>query len=241
MRFEFDGFQPVAMAGGTAAHSAIQRNILHALTGRLRGKRCQPYGADLKIEVVGRIRYPDAFAVCTPVPPRETVVTDPVVVFEVLGEGTANTDLVEKNAEYPAAPRPSSATSSWSRRTRRASCSCARGRTGIPRSSQARMRCCGCRRSASTSPWRRFMPASSLRKRHRMATARKTSRRISRRHSPERPATATPRSSANSPHTGLMAPVLSADPRRPPDGPFPAQNWQRWRQGRCSLLRRILI
>jgi len=104
LRFEFDGFQPVAMTGGTAAHSAIQRNILHALTGRLRGKPCQPYGSDLKIEVVGRIRYPDAFVVCTPAAPRQTVITDPVVVFEVLSDGTANTDLVEKNAEYRTAP-----------------------------------------------------------------------------------------------------------------------------------------
>lgn len=103
-RFEFDGFQPVAMTGGTAAHSAVQRNILHALTERLRGKPCQPYGSDLKIEVEGRIRYPDAFVVCTPVPPRQTAVTDPVVVFEVLSDGTANTDLVEKNAEYRATP-----------------------------------------------------------------------------------------------------------------------------------------
>lgn len=104
LRYEFDGFQPVAMTGGTAAHSAIQRNILHALTGRLRGKPCQPYGNDLKIEVVGRARYPDAFVVCMPVAPRQTVVTDPVVVFEVLSDGTANTDLVEKNAEYRATP-----------------------------------------------------------------------------------------------------------------------------------------
>ncbi len=102
LRYEFDGFQPVAMTGGTGAHSAIQRNILHALTGRLRGKACQPYGSDLKIEVAGRARYPDAFVVCTPVAPRQTVVTDPVVVFEVLSEGTANTDRVEKNAEYRA-------------------------------------------------------------------------------------------------------------------------------------------
>ena len=104
LRYEFDGFQPVAMAGGTAAHSATQRNLLYALTGRLRGKRCQPYGSDLKIEVVGRIRYPDAFVVCTPVAPTQTVVTDPVVIFEILSDGTANTDLVEKNAEYRATP-----------------------------------------------------------------------------------------------------------------------------------------
>jgi Uma2 family endonuclease len=84
LRYEFDGFQPVAMTGDTAAHSAIQRNSLHALTGRLRGKPCQPFGNDLKIEVVGRIGYPDTFVVCTQVAPRQTVVTDPVVVFEVL-------------------------------------------------------------------------------------------------------------------------------------------------------------
>jgi Uma2 family endonuclease len=104
LRYEFDGFQPLAMTGGTAAHAAIQRNIIHALTGRLRGKPCQPFGSELKIEVDGRIRYPEAFVVCTPLTPTQTVVTDPVVVFEVLSDSTANTDLVEKNAEYRATP-----------------------------------------------------------------------------------------------------------------------------------------
>ncbi len=104
LRYEFDGFQPVAMAGGTAAHAAVQRNLIFSLTGRLRGKTCQAYGSELKIAVAGRIRYPEAFVVCTPVPPRSTVVTDPVVVFEVLSDGTANDDLVLKNAEYRATP-----------------------------------------------------------------------------------------------------------------------------------------
>ncbi len=103
-RYEFDGFQPLAMAGGTAAHAAIQRNVIIALGVRLRGRPCQPYGSELKIEVAGRIRYPEAFVVCTPVPPRSKVVTDPVVVFEVLSDGTANDDLVVKNAEYRATP-----------------------------------------------------------------------------------------------------------------------------------------
>ncbi len=104
LRYEFDGFQPVAMAGGTAAHAAVQRNLIFSLTGRLRGQACQAYGSELKIEVAGRIRYPEAFVVCTPVPPRSTVVADPVIVFEVLSDGTANDDLVLKNAEYRATP-----------------------------------------------------------------------------------------------------------------------------------------
>jgi hypothetical protein len=41
-----------------------------------------------KIEVADRNRYPDAFVVCSPVGRKETVVRDPVVVFEVLSEGS---------------------------------------------------------------------------------------------------------------------------------------------------------
>ena len=104
LRYEFDGFQPIAMTGRTAAHSAIQRNILFSLTGRLRGKPCQPHGSDLKIAVAGRIRYPDAFVVCTPIPNGAKVVSEPVIVFEVLSDSTAREDIFAKNAEYRATP-----------------------------------------------------------------------------------------------------------------------------------------
>jgi Uma2 family endonuclease len=104
LRYEFDGFAPVAMHGGTAAHAAIQRNLIAALSNRLRGRACQPFGSHLKVEVAGRIRYPDAFVVCTPVAPRATVVTAPVVMFEILSDSTAGTDLFQKNAEYRATP-----------------------------------------------------------------------------------------------------------------------------------------
>jgi len=104
LRYEFDGFWPVAMAGGTAAHSAIQRNVIIALGTRLRGKPCQPHGSDLKILVDGRIRYPDVFVVCSPIPPKTTVVSDPVIVFEVFSDSTSHNDLVVKNAEYRACP-----------------------------------------------------------------------------------------------------------------------------------------
>jgi Uma2 family endonuclease len=42
--------------------------------------------------------------VCTPVPPRATVVSDPVVIFEVLGDDSATDDFVSKNAAYRATP-----------------------------------------------------------------------------------------------------------------------------------------
>ncbi len=41
IRYEFDGMQPVAMAGGSLAHSAIGLNLAIALGGGLRGKPCR--------------------------------------------------------------------------------------------------------------------------------------------------------------------------------------------------------
>jgi Uma2 family endonuclease len=104
LKYEFDGFQVHAMVGGTASHAAIQTNLLTALSNRLRGKLGRPFGSELKIEVAGSIRYPDAFVVCSTVNPRATVVTDPVVIFEILSEITARIDHVDKNAEYRATP-----------------------------------------------------------------------------------------------------------------------------------------
>ncbi len=104
LRWEFDGFSPEAMTGGTAGHAAIQRNLITVLTIRLRGKPCQAYTSDLKIRVAGSIRYPDAFVVCTPVARSSTLVHDPVVVFEVLSPSTASTDQFVKNGEYRDTP-----------------------------------------------------------------------------------------------------------------------------------------
>lgn len=100
MRYEFDGFAPVAMAGGTAEHDRISLNLAASLVVRLRGKACRPCGSNLKVEVMGRVRYPDGYITCSPLVPGATVTSDPVVIFEVLSKGTARVDRVEKNREY---------------------------------------------------------------------------------------------------------------------------------------------
>lgn len=104
LRHEFDGVQPVVRTGGTAAHSAIQRNLAISIGGRLRGTGCEFLGSDMKVQVAGSIRYPDGQVVCTPLPPGATLVYDPVVIFEVLSDGAAATDRIVKNREYEAAP-----------------------------------------------------------------------------------------------------------------------------------------
>jgi Uma2 family endonuclease len=104
LRFEFDGYAPRAMVGGTMGHSLIQSNLVAALVNRLRGHRCRAFGSHLKIEVAGSIRYPDAFVVCTSLPRDAKVVRDPVVIFEVLSESTGDTDRIVKNREYRDTP-----------------------------------------------------------------------------------------------------------------------------------------
>jgi Uma2 family endonuclease len=74
------------------------------LQARLLGTKCRVFGPTLKIEVDGRIRYPDAFVACTPGAAKQTVVRDPVVVFEVLSDSTSRTDRIEKLREYGATP-----------------------------------------------------------------------------------------------------------------------------------------
>jgi Uma2 family endonuclease len=104
LRYEFDGFEPVAMTGGTIAHDQITFDLRVALAARLAGKPCRPLGPNVKIIADGRVRYPDAIVVCHPVSPTATVADDPVIVFEVLSEGSSETDLIDKNREYRATP-----------------------------------------------------------------------------------------------------------------------------------------
>ena len=99
-RHEFDGTAPVAMVGGSVAHASITRNLLGRLWQSLRGKACQPFGGDLRVEAAGRIRYPDAAVSCTPAGRGALAIRDPVVVFEVLSPSTAMIDTTQKNLEY---------------------------------------------------------------------------------------------------------------------------------------------
>jgi len=100
-RYEFDGFAPVATNDGSWGHWAIQRNLMGGvLIQGLCGHRCQPCGSGMKVRTANRIRYPDAFVVCSPIPPDADVVTDPVIVFEILSPSTSTIDHVDKNQEY---------------------------------------------------------------------------------------------------------------------------------------------
>ena len=105
LRYEFDGSEPVAMVGGSLAHAAIQRNLALALGSRLRGKPCQFFGSDLKIQAAeNSSRYPDGMVICSGLDPALKIVRNPVVIFEVLSPSTAAADRIVKAREYQATP-----------------------------------------------------------------------------------------------------------------------------------------
>lgn len=102
-RFEFDGFEPVAMGGGTIDHDQIGQNLIVALRSRLQGNPCRVQGPDAGMATVGdTIRYPDALVACTKVAGTARLVPDVVVVFEVVSPSSGRMDRIVKLREYRA-------------------------------------------------------------------------------------------------------------------------------------------
>src|SRR5690242_13155367 len=102
-RYEFDGFQPVAVGGGIINHSRMTLNIHRALHARLRGSGCEPLGPNAGLGTVGNaVRYPDALVTCTRAPGDLRLVPGVVAVFEVLSPTSGRTDRIEKLVEYRA-------------------------------------------------------------------------------------------------------------------------------------------
>lgn len=106
-RYEFlPGGVVTMMAGGTGDHDAVAMNIAMALGPRLRGSGCRVHGSNLKViaERAQSSVYPDVFVRCGPPVGGGTRADDPVVVFEVLSEGTSRNDLTRKRQVYKAVP-----------------------------------------------------------------------------------------------------------------------------------------
>ena len=100
IKHEFDGEAAAAMTGARVAHVAIQGNLLAALLARLRGTPCRPYGSDLQLRAQGRVRYPDAMVVRSPLAPDDGFCANPTVVFEIISPSSARTDRIAKVREY---------------------------------------------------------------------------------------------------------------------------------------------
>lgn len=102
-KYEWLAGEMWSMAGGTPSHAKIAANVISALTNALPGKPCGVFSADLKVRVVStdRSTYPDVTVICGK---REmaaddpNAVVNPIVIVEVLSEGTEASDRGEKFA-----------------------------------------------------------------------------------------------------------------------------------------------
>ncbi len=94
-----------AMSGAKLSHIRITGNFFNALTNKLKGKKCQPFGSDMRIHIPTNtlFTYPDISIVCGEVITLnndEYNVLNPTVIIEVLSKSTKNYDRGEKFKLY---------------------------------------------------------------------------------------------------------------------------------------------
>ena len=98
-----------AMAGGTTAHGQLTAQSIMELGRLAAGCGCRVFSADVKIRVqaTGLATYPDASVVCGPIERDardRNAVVNPVVLVEVLSDGTEGYDRGEKFEHYRQIP-----------------------------------------------------------------------------------------------------------------------------------------
>jgi Uma2 family endonuclease len=102
-KHEFNGSRIIEMTGGTRAYQRIVTNLIRFFEDHLDPARFDA-APEMRIELGGKVRYPDVAVVAGRVPNAVKTLRDALVLFEVLSEETSETDLVHKRAEYAGLP-----------------------------------------------------------------------------------------------------------------------------------------
>lgn len=110
IKHEFDSGEILAMAGGTARHSALAAKIIIAL-GATPTRGCTVFQSDMRVRIAatGRATYPDASMVCGTIEydsedAARTTITNPVLLVEVLSVTTEKGDRGNKWMHYQRIP-----------------------------------------------------------------------------------------------------------------------------------------
>ena len=105
---EWIGGEIRAMAGASESHNLVSANTVRTLGNLLVPQGCRVYGSDMKVHTgSGANVYPDASVVCGPrvfYKGRTSIITNPLLVVEVLSPSTQDADRSEKWAEYQSVP-----------------------------------------------------------------------------------------------------------------------------------------
>lgn len=107
VRHEFYQGEVFSQAGGTRRHSQIGLNVAGAIRALLRGRDCIAHGSDMRIsiEATGYQAYPDVSVVCPSIEgSSDDVISNPVLLVEVLSPSTADFDRGGKFGHYRQIP-----------------------------------------------------------------------------------------------------------------------------------------
>jgi len=99
--------QVYSQVGGTRNHSLIGSNLVGEVRSLLRGNPCQAHGSDMRVHIqaTGYHAYPDLSVVCPPIEgDSDQVITNPVLVAEVLSPSTEDFDRGTKFGHYRMIP-----------------------------------------------------------------------------------------------------------------------------------------
>ena len=96
-----------AMSGARIAHNMIFKNTFVDIANKLKGKKCQPFGSDLRIHIPSNTlyTYPDISIICGEIDTLDDTfdtATNPSVIIEILSESTRNYDKGGKFTLYRA-------------------------------------------------------------------------------------------------------------------------------------------
>ncbi len=100
---EYYNGEIVAMAGGSPMHSRISVKTTSALDNALKGKNCNTYNSDLKVQTGKVFVYPDASVVCGELEyyeDRKDIITNPILIVEILSPSTSRYDKADKFMRY---------------------------------------------------------------------------------------------------------------------------------------------
>ena len=104
VRHEYLGGLVYAMAGETRNHNTITLNLAVALRQHLKGRPCQLYMSDIRVNFDLRgdeyFYYPDLVVACNPRDTHKRFVKHPKLIIEVLSESTERVDKREKFFAY---------------------------------------------------------------------------------------------------------------------------------------------
>lgn len=106
-KHEYYAGEVFSQAGGTRRHSLIGANVLSEIRQVLKHRDCQAHGSDMRIhvEATGYQAYPDVSVACPPIEGfSEDVISNPILLVEVLSPATADFDRGGKFGHYRQIP-----------------------------------------------------------------------------------------------------------------------------------------